>query len=536
LLQIDIMAPAQAPKEVSEPFPISCVAGRYLLFDVDVISHVRRNHNICGVLVGTIPNLSQQNVFLGIPLELMPEEARVLVEGGHAHIVDDVETHRQGFQEMSRADRLKYLAEMDRQGTEAARENMAAQEKKKDAALKKKGLKSTVETETAPSVADSTATIESSTTAPSIADSTASDATVHVERPGSASSAGSGLGFIMKGSGFLERQPSANTSPAAQAASAPSVTSLASESSSTVASDLGSSFVDLGSIMKGSSFLNLPATSAKSEPAAPVSRATPLSSQSSDLSSSFSDLGSIMKGSSFLELAPAQIKVDKLEVKQAAPLLVKQEELEPAELKLEEAKLAEAMQEEFEAVTADDPEEVDLREVAPPMVDDASKLAEKPQEVDPSTASTSLFDTGPASSGPSVKNTSSKSVFAQRQYITPTTSTPPLPTPAQDSSRPLPVVPKSYPLFRFLHSRGYFFMPGLRFGCNYSVYPGDPLRYHSHFLATGLGWNEKFDLLDIIGGGRLGTGTKKAYMVGGEDPKAPKEDNVRAFSVEWASM
>lgn len=523
------MAPAPVPKEVSEPFPISCVAGRYLLFDVDVIAHVRRNHNICGVLVGTIPNLSQQNVFLGIPLELMPEEARVLVEGGHAHIVDDVETHRQGFQEMSRADRLKYLSEMDRQGTEAARENMAAQEKKKDAALKKKGLKSTVETETAPSVADSTATIESSTTAPSIADSTASDATVHVERPGSA---GSGLGFIMKGSGFLEQQPSINTSPTVQAPSAPSVASLASESSSTVASDLGSSFVDLGSIMKGSSFLESPASSAKSEPAAaPVSRATSFSPQTSDLSSSFSDLGSIMKGSSFLDLAPAQVKVDKTEVEQAAPLLVKEEEAEPAQAKLEEA-----MQEEFKAVTADDPEEVDLREVTPPMVDDASKPAEDFQEVDPSTASTSLFDAEPASSAPSVKNTHSKSVFAQRQYITPTTSTPPLPTPAQDASRPLPVVPKSYPLFRFLHSRGYFFMPGLRFGCNYSVYPGDPLRYHSHFLATGLGWDEKFDLLDIVGGGRLGTGTKKAYMVGGENPEAPKEDNVRAFSVEWASM
>lgn len=533
------MAPAPAPKELSEPFPISCVAGRYLLFDVDVISHVRRNHNICGVLVGTIPNLSQQNVFLGIPLELMPEEARVLVEGGHAHIVDDVETHRQGFQEMSRADRLKYLSEMDRQGTEAARENMAAQEKKKDAALMKKGLKSTVEPETAPSVADSTAdstaTIESSTTVPSIADSTASDATVHVDRPGSA---GSGLGFVMKGSGFLEQQPSVNTSPAVQAASAPSVTSLASESSSTVASDLGSSFVDLGSIMKGSSFLNSPASSAKSEPAAaaPVSRATSFSPQTSDLSSSFSDLGSIMKGSSFLELGPAQVKVDKLDVDQAAPLLVKEKEAEPAEVKLEEAKLEEAMQEEFKAVTADDPEEVDLREVTPPMVDEAPKPAEDPQEVDPSTASTSLFDAEPAPSAPSIKNTSSKSVFAQRQYITPTISTPPLPTPAQDPSRPLPVVPKSYPLFRFLHSRGYFFMPGLRFGCNYSVYPGDPLRYHSHFLATGLGWDEKFDLLDIVGGGRLGTGTKKAYMVGGEDPKAPKDDNVRAFSVEWASM
>ncbi|KAF1362985.1 tRNA-splicing endonuclease-like protein subunit sen34 [Lizonia empirigonia] len=409
------MAPAAAPKEVSEPFPISCVAGRHLLFDIDIISHVRRNHNICGVLVGTIPNLSQQNVFLGIPLELMPEEARVLVEGGHAYIVDDVETHRRGFQEMSRTDRLKYLAEMDRQGVEAANESLAAQERKKDVVLKKKGLRKEAETEAAPAVADSTATDDSTSAAPSLADSIASDATVHVELP---SPVGSGLGFIMKGSGFLEHASSVATSAAP---SAPS------ESSSTVDSDLGSSFIDLGSIMKGSSFLN----SSPSEP------------------------------------------------------------------------------------------------------------AEDPQEVDPSTAETSLFDSKPATSMPTVKGTSSKSVFSQRQYITPTTSTPPLPTPPKDESRPLPVVPKSYPLFRFLHSRGYFFMPGLRFGCNYSVYPGDPLRYHSHFLATGLGWDEKFDLLDIVGGGRLGTGTKKAYMIGGEDPKAPKEDDkdpVRAFSVEWASM
>ncbi|KAF2630939.1 hypothetical protein BU25DRAFT_445918 [Macroventuria anomochaeta] len=513
------MAPALAPKEVSEPFPISCVAGRHLLFDVDVISHVRRNHNICGVLVGTIPNLSQQNVFLGIPLELMSEEARVLVEGGHAYIVDDVETHRQGFQEMSRADRLKYLAEMDRQGTEAAKESLAAQEKKKDIALKKKGWrKEVVETETAPSVADSTATVEST------ADSTASDATVHVELP---SPAGSGLGFIMKGSGFVEPQSSANTA---------SVPSIPSESSGTVASDLGSSFVDLGSIMKGSSFLDPSSVSAKSEAvAAPVSDAAPSSPHTSDLGSSFSDLGSIMKGSSFLELAPVEVKVEKVEVEEAMPLLVKEEEAGPEEVKLAEAQLEEAMQEEFKAVTADDPEEVDLREAVPPMGGIEAEPAEDPQEVDPSTASTSLFESEPAPSAPPVKSTL-KSVFAQRQYITPTTSTPPLPTPPQDSSRPLPVVPKSYPLFRFLHSRGYFFMPGLRFGCNYSVYPGDPLRYHSHFLATGLGWDEKFDLLDIVGGGRLGTGTKKAYMVGGEDPKAPKEDNVRAFSVEWASM
>ncbi|KAA8627628.1 tRNA-splicing endonuclease subunit sen34 [Pyrenophora tritici-repentis] len=78
------MASAPVPKPVKEPFPISLVAGHYLLFDVDVIAHCRRTHNICGLLVGTIPNLSQQNVFLGVPLELMPEEARVLVDKGAA--------------------------------------------------------------------------------------------------------------------------------------------------------------------------------------------------------------------------------------------------------------------------------------------------------------------------------------------------------------------------------------------------------------------------------------------------------------------
>lgn len=99
-------------------------------------------------------------------------------------------------------------------------------------------------------------------------------------------------------------------------------------------------------------------------------------------------------------------------------------------------------------------------------------------------------------------------------------------------------MPDSYPLFRYLHSKGYYHMPGLRFGCHYNVYPGDPLRYHSHFAATGLGWDQKFDLLDVVGGGRLGTGTKKAYMIGGENPDvdSQEDESVRAFSVEWAAI
>lgn len=353
LLQTTKMAPASAPNPVTEPFPISCIAGRYLLFDVDVIAHCRRAHNICGVLVGTIPNLSQQNVFLGIPLELMPEEARVLVENKAAYVVDDVEVHRKGFGDMSREDRLKYLQEMDRKGDEVAREQEDKAERRKDKALKEKGLRKEIIEEEA-SVAESTTTLQAD----------------------DSSTAKFDLGFIMKGSTF-------------------------SDSTQSTVGDSGTESI--------------------------------------------------------------------------------------------------------------------------------------------------LVDSTSASPSPFVPTSTTKPVTVQKHFVTPTTSYPPLPIPSEQSSLGLPAVPNSYPLFRYLHSKGYFHMPGLRFGCHYNVYPGDPLRYHSHFAATGLAWDEEFDLLDIVGGGRLGTGTKKAYMIGGENADAARgeglfntksedQETVRAFSIEWAAL
>ena len=180
------MAPALVPNSVAEPFLISHIAGRYLLFDVDVIAHCRRAHNICGVLVGTIPNLSQQNVFLGVPLELMPEEARVLVEKGAAYVIDDAMTHRTGFMNMSREERLKYLEQIDFEGEVVARAHAVNAERRKDKALKEKGLrKENLETPRDSSVTKTTITDET----PQADDSTA---------------IGFDLGFIMKGSTFSE--------------------------------------------------------------------------------------------------------------------------------------------------------------------------------------------------------------------------------------------------------------------------------------------------------------------------------------------
>lgn len=57
-----------------------------LIFDVQDIALVRE-HGVVGVLTGTLAGAPQQNVFLGVPLRLMMEEAVWLVEQGVAAIV-----------------------------------------------------------------------------------------------------------------------------------------------------------------------------------------------------------------------------------------------------------------------------------------------------------------------------------------------------------------------------------------------------------------------------------------------------------------
>jgi tRNA-splicing endonuclease subunit Sen34 len=99
-------------------------------------------------------------------------------------------------------------------------------------------------------------------------------------------------------------------------------------------------------------------------------------------------------------------------------------------------------------------------------------------------------------------------------------------------------------LYAHLNSKGYFITPGLRFGGDYSVYPGDPFRYHAHFMATNYGWEEEITMLDLVASGRLGTAVKKGYMLAGQKPRTDGDGSkdlidggeVRAFCMEWAGM
>ncbi|ORY79934.1 tRNA-splicing endonuclease subunit sen34 [Protomyces lactucae-debilis] len=98
-------------------------------------------------------------------------------------------------------------------------------------------------------------------------------------------------------------------------------------------------------------------------------------------------------------------------------------------------------------------------------------------------------------------------------------------------------------LYTHLHHHGYFMTPGLRFGGYFVAYPGDPLRFHSHFLATGLAYDEPFQVMDLVACGRLGTAVKKAWLIGAtrpaQDAKDKNESEKEAYScftIQWAGM
>jgi len=290
---------------IVEPIPISLIAGRYLLFDVNVVTYLRSTHHICGVLTGTIPQVPQQNVFLGLPVELMPEESRLLVEKGVAYVVDDAAWHSEKFSTFKGLDRKQYLDSLKSEGLKARKLAESAKRVKSEHALAKVAARKR---------------IGSSDASTNASELDIADSFFHVERPASRAS----------------------------------------------------------------------------------------------IQSSASDLP---------------------------------------------------------------------------------------------------------------------------WPVTPTTTFPPISLEQNCVPPPDPPVPLSYPLFAHLHSRDYYLMPGLRFGCDYNVYPGDPLRFHSHFAAVSYEWDEEICLLDLIGGGRLGTRVKKGFLIGGDDvEETSKDDTVRTFCIEWGGM
>lgn len=88
-------------------------------------------------------------------------------------------------------------------------------------------------------------------------------------------------------------------------------------------------------------------------------------------------------------------------------------------------------------------------------------------------------------------------------------------------------------VFRHLWAQGNYLGMGIKFGGDFVVYPGDPLRYHSHFVATVHFKHAPLRPMEIIAHGRLGTGTRKNHLICSVDEETYE---VECFSVEWSGF
>ncbi|KAF8330772.1 tRNA intron endonuclease, partial [Cantharellus anzutake] len=89
-------------------------------------------------------------------------------------------------------------------------------------------------------------------------------------------------------------------------------------------------------------------------------------------------------------------------------------------------------------------------------------------------------------------------------------------------------------VFRDLSEKGYYMGSGLKFGGDWLVYPGDPLRYHSHFVATVFSRpTSTLRPIDVVAFGRLGTATRKTHLLCGYDDETGIVDY---YSIEWAGF
>ncbi|XP_078656481.1 tRNA-splicing endonuclease subunit Sen34-like [Branchiostoma floridae x Branchiostoma belcheri] len=112
----------------------------------------------------------------------------------------------------------------------------------------------------------------------------------------------------------------------------------------------------------------------------------------------------------------------------------------------------------------------------------------------------------------------------------------------QVTEEPQEAVPWNYPttdrealrcqVFQDLWEKGYFLTSGGKFGGDFLVYPGDPFRYHSFYIAVCQHRTENMEALDIVRLGRLGSNVKKTVLLCSES----ESGEITYTSLQWTGM
>lgn len=87
-----------------------------------------------------------------------------------------------------------------------------------------------------------------------------------------------------------------------------------------------------------------------------------------------------------------------------------------------------------------------------------------------------------------------------------------------------------YKVFRDLHARGYFLTSGDKFGCDFLVYPNDPILHHAQYMIYVQDLDKPLEPLLFVSIGRLANSVHKIVLFASHDTE---QDRVRYVSLDW---
>lgn len=90
-----------------------------------------------------------------------------------------------------------------------------------------------------------------------------------------------------------------------------------------------------------------------------------------------------------------------------------------------------------------------------------------------------------------------------------------------------------YRVFKDLWEKGYYLTSGGKFGGDFLVYPGEPARFHSFYIAVCRPSSQSFTPLDLITLGRLGANVKKTVVLCSVDQQT---DQMCYISLQWTGF
>ncbi|KAI7862644.1 tRNA intron endonuclease [Spinellus fusiger] len=92
-------------------------------------------------------------------------------------------------------------------------------------------------------------------------------------------------------------------------------------------------------------------------------------------------------------------------------------------------------------------------------------------------------------------------------------------------------------VYNYLWHKGLYITRGSKFGGDFLAYPGDPMRFHSHYIVEAIHRETPLTPIDIIYKGRLSTNVKKTYVLASITKEAEEaKETEEVFSFSWAGF